>query len=272
MPQPTCRPRAGFTLLELLVVIAIIAVLIGLLLPAVQRVRAAAARTSCANNQKQIALAMHTYHDGRQHFPLNGNYPADMGGSVTFYTGVAPYVEQGSNDGTTPVKTFLCPARRQAPALPLCDYAGFVMPTGDYWRTWPPVRTVLDSSTPVRLTDLANGASNTPMFTDKYVSPDKYATGVSPYDLGWGVLGSPQSCAGTDDDVNFSFTSTLNTKRTPFLGFFPDGFGRFYNPYENGWCMSGSNHPGSVQPVAYADGSVRMAAALVEGTVSVDGK
>jgi prepilin-type N-terminal cleavage/methylation domain-containing protein/prepilin-type processing-associated H-X9-DG protein len=108
----TPSAHRGFTLIELLVVIAIIAVLIGLLLPAVQKVREASSRTSCANNLKQIGLAVHQYENSERMLP-----------GTSWPSRILPYIEQEHYNGQQNLKLYVCPSRR-IPDGETLDYTG----------------------------------------------------------------------------------------------------------------------------------------------------
>jgi prepilin-type N-terminal cleavage/methylation domain-containing protein len=193
--SPGTAQRRGFTLIELLVVMAIIVVLIGLLLPAVQKVREAAARIHCANNLKQMGLAAHHHHDVWQHLPPGIGYYPTPGNRVfgTYFFHLLPYLEQGDlyrsalglvtlppPDGSTmicysgnnnvygqPVKTFLCPSDPSTGPDGLVAINGISFGAACY----APNAQVVSPNGPqgrTRLSDVTDGSSNTILHAEKY--------------------------------------------------------------------------------------------------------
>jgi prepilin-type N-terminal cleavage/methylation domain-containing protein/prepilin-type processing-associated H-X9-DG protein len=209
--------RSAFTLVEMLVVIALIAVLIGLLLPAVQKVRAAASRIQCANNMKQIGLALHLHHDALGRLPsgINGSGPEQPWPYMAWSARLLPYLEQEPLWQTalsayqvhrvpydnpphvgfgTPLRVFACPDDERSMTVDythkgrrpaLTSYVGVVGTAYD--RT----DGVLFRDSRVRLTDIRDGTSNTLAVGERPPSADRW--------YGWWYAGFGQLGTGSPD-------------------------------------------------------------------------
>jgi prepilin-type N-terminal cleavage/methylation domain-containing protein/prepilin-type processing-associated H-X9-DG protein len=269
------KNKRGFTLIELLVVIAIIAILIGLLLPAVQKVREAAANLQCKNNLKQIGLAMLTFHDANLGFTYAGsdgpnqsccNATTRVGWTWHFH--ILPFLEQNSvytlPDTTagnllvqnTIIRSYYCPSRRQAVSYSnggRSDYAGnggTSMTTrgndGMLVAQWTAIPTpVYAQSFPPnqgerRITDIIDGTSNTIMIAEKQVH-------ISTLGSAGGDNESWHNSGWDQDHVRFGEASSLPM---------PDHKHPDSTKATHWSTRFGSSHPGVFNAV-FADGSVK---------------
>lgn len=254
----TLSQRRGFTLIELLVVIAIIAILMGVMLPAVQQVREAARRTQCQNQLRQLGLALHNYHDSHAILPPGSLV---LGPSFRTLSGwgwgamVLPYVDQGPLYGTInfSLGTAVGPNRQAIQQavpfwrcvsdtlethvnVPIPGYADALIATGSYAG----VKGMLYELSGTRLRDVTDGLSQTLMLGERVSQVSD--PGVQPFTAAWLGLVSeidtyvftatPHVEADALHRVNLSLTSPGNfSSRHPGGAYFAlgDGSIRFLN-------------------------------------------